>query len=132
VRVEEYTPCRFLVRCAEQTMGEKRTWKQRNFTSIGCKQIVMAVGRQEARLLTDPSQTKPNRIKATLPGKTKPKPNNPYPEIKQRGLIISKTELLYNVLSSNFLIHVSVSDLYIPRIGLHILLQPNRQTAGDI
>jgi hypothetical protein len=25
-------------------------------------------------------------------------------------------------------IHVSVSDLYIPRIGLPILLQPNRQT----
>ncbi len=30
--------------------------------------------------------------------------------------------------SSNFHIHVSVSDLYIPRIGPHIFLQPNRQT----
>jgi hypothetical protein len=74
-------------------MREKRTWKQRNFTSIGCKQIVMAAARQEARLLTDPSQIKPNRIKATLPGITKPKPNNPYREMKLRGLIISKTEL---------------------------------------
>jgi hypothetical protein len=34
----------------------------------------------------------------------------------------------YNVLSPNFHIHVSVSDLYIPRIGLPILLQPIRQT----
>jgi hypothetical protein len=25
-----------------------------------------------------------------------------------------------------------VSDLYIPRIGVHILLQPNRQIGGDI
>jgi hypothetical protein len=31
-------------------------------------------------------------------------------------------------LSPNFHIHVSVSDLYIPRIGLHIFLQQNRQT----
>jgi hypothetical protein len=31
-------------------------------------------------------------------------------------------------LSSNFHIHVSVSDLYIPRIGLHILLQENMWT----
>ena len=31
-------------------------------------------------------------------------------------------------LSPNFHIHVSVSDLYIPRISLHILLQPNRKT----
>jgi len=31
-------------------------------------------------------------------------------------------------LSPNFHIHVSVSDLYIPRIGPHILLQENRQT----
>ncbi len=35
---------------------------------------------------------------------------------------------IYNVLSPNFHIHVSVSDLYIPRIGLPILLLPNRQT----
>jgi hypothetical protein len=32
-----------------------------------------------------------------------------------RGLLISKTELLYKVLSPNFHIHVSVSDLYAPR-----------------
>jgi hypothetical protein len=31
-------------------------------------------------------------------------------------------------LSPNFHIHVSVSDLYIPRIGPHIFLQRNRQT----
>jgi hypothetical protein len=34
----------------------------------------------------------------------------------------------YNVLSPNFHIHVSVSELYIPRIDLPVLLQPNRQT----
>ncbi len=34
----------------------------------------------------------------------------------------------YNVLSPDFPIYVSVSDLYIPRIGLPILLPPNRQT----
>ncbi len=33
----------------------------------------------------------------------------------------------YNVLSPNFYIHVSVWYLYIPRIGLPILLQPNMQ-----
>jgi hypothetical protein len=31
-------------------------------------------------------------------------------------------------LSPNFHIHVSVSDLQIPRIGPHIWLQQNRQT----
>jgi hypothetical protein len=31
-------------------------------------------------------------------------------------------------LSPNFNIHVSVSNLYIPRIGPHIWLQQNRQT----
>jgi hypothetical protein len=30
--------------------------------------------------------------------------------------------------SPNFYIHVSVSDLYFPRIGPHIFLQQNRQT----
>ncbi len=34
----------------------------------------------------------------------------------------------YNVLSLNFPSHASVSDLYISRIGLPTLLQPNRQT----
>ncbi len=37
-----------------------------------------------------------------------------FPEKKLRGL------------SPNFHIHVSVSDLYILRIGLHIFLQQNR------
>jgi hypothetical protein len=31
-------------------------------------------------------------------------------------------------LNPNIHIHVSVSDLYIPRIGPHIFLQQNRQT----
>jgi hypothetical protein len=31
-------------------------------------------------------------------------------------------------LSPNFHVHVSVSDLYIPRISPHIFLQQNRQT----
>jgi hypothetical protein len=35
-------------------------------------------------------------------------------------------------LSPNFHIHVSVSDLYIPRIGPHIFLQQNRQTDLEI
>ena len=34
----------------------------------------------------------------------------------------------YNVLSPNFHIHVSVRDLYIPRIGMPILTELNRQT----
>ncbi len=38
-----------------------------------------------------------------------------FPEKEMRGL------------SPNFHIHVSVSDLYIPRIGPHIFLQQNRQ-----
>jgi hypothetical protein len=33
--------------------------------------------------------------------------------------------------SPNFHIHVSVSDLYIPRISPHIFLQPNRQTDSE-
>jgi hypothetical protein len=39
-----------------------------------------------------------------------------FPEIKLRGLV------------PNFRIHTSVSDLFIPRIGPPILLQPNTQT----
>jgi hypothetical protein len=39
-----------------------------------------------------------------------------FPEKELRGL------------SPKFHIHVSVSDLYIPRIGPHIFLQQNRQT----
>jgi len=42
--------------------------------------------------------------------------NDLFPEIKLRGLV------------PNFHIYTSVSDLYILRISLHILLQPNRQT----
>ncbi len=51
-----------------------------------------------------------------------------FPEMKRCGLVISKTELQYNILSPNFHIHVSATDLYIPRIDLPFLLQPNRQT----
>jgi hypothetical protein len=40
-----------------------------------------------------------------------------FPEMKLRG-----------VLSASFHINVSVSDLYISKIGLRILLQPNSQT----
>jgi hypothetical protein len=39
-----------------------------------------------------------------------------FPEIKLRGLV------------PNSYIHVSVSDLYIPKIGLPILLQQKRST----
>ncbi len=46
--------------------------------------------------------------------------------MKLHDLVISKQNC--GVLSPNFHIHVSVSDLYFPRIGLPILLQPNRQT----
>jgi hypothetical protein len=41
-----------------------------------------------------------------------------FPEKELRGLI------------RNFNIRVSVSDLYIPKIGPHIFLQQNRQTDG--
>jgi hypothetical protein len=51
-----------------------------------------------------------------------------FPEMKLCCLVISKTELQYNVQSPSFHIHVSESNLYIPRIGLSILLQPKRQT----
>ncbi len=44
-----------------------------------------------------------------------------FPEMKLRGLV------------PNYYIHVSVSYLYIPRIGLPIWLQQNRQTnPGDL
>jgi hypothetical protein len=43
-------------------------------------------------------------------------PIDVFPEKELRGL------------SPNFHIHVSVSDLYIPRIGPHIVLQQKRQT----
>jgi hypothetical protein len=48
-----------------------------------------------------------------------------FPEMKLCGLIIFKTELYCSF--SQFHIH-SVSDLYNPRTGLPILLQPSRQT----
>ncbi len=44
-----------------------------------------------------------------------------FPETKLLGLVISK--LNNDDLSPNFHIHVSVSDLYIPRTRLPILLQ---------
>jgi hypothetical protein len=49
-----------------------------------------------------------------------------FPEMKLRGLVFPKQN--YNGLSPNFSIHVSVSNLYIPRNCLPILMQPNRQT----
>jgi hypothetical protein len=59
--------------------------------------------------------------------------NYVFPEMNLLGLVISKTDTVLNVRSFNFHIHVSVSDLYIPRIGLPILLQPNMQTCpGNI
>ncbi len=44
------------------------------------------------------------------------KPIDIFPEMKLHGLV------------PNSYIHVSVSDLHIPRIGLPICLQQNRQT----
>ncbi len=49
-----------------------------------------------------------------------------FPKMKLRGSLFPKHN--YNILSPNFHIHVSVSNLYIPRVGLPILLQPNRRT----
>ncbi len=50
-----------------------------------------------------------------------------FPEMKLCGLVLFPKQN-YNVLSPNFHIHVTVSDLHIPRMGLSFLLQPNRQT----
>ncbi len=54
-------------------------------------------------------------------------PVDVFQEIKPcgGGLVISRTEFCFPLPS--FHIHVLVSDLYFPRIGLPILLQPNRQ-----
>ncbi len=49
-----------------------------------------------------------------------------FPKIKLRGSLFPKQN--YHVLSPNFHIHVSVSNLYIHRVGVPILLQPYRQT----
>ncbi len=49
-----------------------------------------------------------------------------YPEMKLCGLVIFKTELEFSVF--RFPDSCIVSDLYIPRIGVPFLLQPNRQT----
>ncbi len=51
-----------------------------------------------------------------------------FPEMKLRGLLISRTELYCSV--SQFLHRycISLRDLYIFRIGLSILLQPNMLT----
>jgi hypothetical protein len=48
-----------------------------------------------------------------------------FSAMKMCALLFPKQN--YKVLSPNFHIHVSVSDLYVPRIGLPILL-PTRQT----
>ena len=42
------------------------------------------------------------------------------------SLLISRQN--YNILSPNSYIHISVTDLYISRVGLSILLQPNMWT----
>ncbi len=53
--------------------------------------------------------------------RTATNPINVFPEKELCGL------------SFNFHIHVSVSNLYIPKIGSHIFLQQNRQTdCGNI
>jgi hypothetical protein len=53
-------------------------------------------------------------------------------QVSESNLYIPRIDLTieqnYNILSPNFHIHVSLSNLYIPRIDLTILLQPNRQT----
>jgi hypothetical protein len=49
-----------------------------------------------------------------------------HTERKNPILVFPEKEL--RGLSPNFHIHVSVSDLYILRIGQHIFLQQNRQT----
>jgi hypothetical protein len=49
-----------------------------------------------------------------------------FPEMKLRALVMSITELYSNVMPPNFHIYVSVSDFYIPRNGLPILLQPKK------
>jgi hypothetical protein len=48
--------------------------------------------------------------------------------MKLRGLLFPKQN--HNVLSHNLHTHVSVNDLYIPRIGLPIFLQPIRLILG--
>ncbi len=50
-----------------------------------------------------------------------------FPEMKLRAALLFPKQNC-NIMCPNFHIHVSVSNLYIPRIGLPILLQPNRQT----
>ncbi len=45
---------------------------------------------------------------------------------ENRSYVLSEKEL--RGLNPNSYIHVSVSDLYIPRISPHIWLQQNRQT----
>jgi hypothetical protein len=51
-----------------------------------------------------------------------------WKEEAEEGYTARKISFMYSLrgLSPNFHIHVSVSDLYIPRIGLHIYLQQNR------
>jgi hypothetical protein len=50
-----------------------------------------------------------------------------FPEMSCAASLFPKQNYSH-VLSPNFHIHVDLSDLYIPRIGQPILLQPNRQT----
>jgi hypothetical protein len=60
----------------------------------------------------------PNTISPTI---------HPYPHCKENSIYVYLFWELRD-LSPNFYIHVSVSDLYIPKNGPHISLQQNRQT----
>jgi hypothetical protein len=51
-----------------------------------------------------------------------------FPEMKLRGLVISKTELQYNDLSPQLPDSCICERFNNSRIGLPILLHPNRQT----
>jgi hypothetical protein len=53
--------------------------------------------------------------------------NDPIPHCKGNPIYVFLCWELRG-LSPNFYIHVSVSDLYFPRISPHISLQQNRQT----
>ncbi len=60
------------------------------------------------------------------PGAFPAKPGKRYPKLQRQNTEISKQifpEKEYRGLSPNFHIHASVSDLYIPPIGLPILLE---------
>ncbi len=62
-------------------------------------------------------------------------PGEPFPALQRHNTENSKQifpEKEFRGISPNFNIHVSVSYLYIPRIGLPILLQEFRKKGGPI